>query len=292
MFETRDISHKTVVITGATSGIGLEAASSFAKGGAYVIGVGRSPERCQEAKGKILAACPSARVDYLLADLSVQGQVRQLAQQIRQTLHQAGFQALDVLVNNAGTYSAKFTRTPDGVEYTFAVNHLAPFLLTHELLPLLVAAPQGRILTVSSSSHFNTWLDLHLVSRPFPYVGLWAYKVSKLANALFAHELDHRLKGTPARSFAVDPGLVNTEIGLKSTDWLSRAVWQLRRRAGTSPQAPVQTLLHLASAPEVQTSREIYWYDSHPFACSRQARRADLAQALWAESLRLCGLSA
>jgi NAD(P)-dependent dehydrogenase (short-subunit alcohol dehydrogenase family) len=288
---TGDFSGKTVVITGATSGIGRQAAQAFAERGAFVIGAGRSPERCQKLEQDLRGAHPAARVRCLVADLAVQSQVRRLAADVRQAIEQAGGQALDVLVNNAGMYAGKYTLTPDGVELTFGVNHLAPFLLTHELLPLIERAAAGRVLTVSSDSHYRTWLNLRRVNRPLVYVGLWAYKVSKLANVLFSKELDRRLRGTRARAFAVDPGLVRTEIGLKGTDLLTRLVWKMRMSAGTDPRAPVQTILHL-SGESVQDSPEVYWYDSRPKQPSPQALREDLARQLWAESLRLTGIRA
>jgi NAD(P)-dependent dehydrogenase (short-subunit alcohol dehydrogenase family) len=135
---------KTVVITGATSGIGLASMVALAREGASIIGVGRNEERCLAAKKLVLKECPQAQVDYLLADLSLQSQVRMLAEDIRSTLNNMGRKWLDVLVNNAGLYSGKLVWTKDGIELTLAVNHIAPFLLTHELLPLLKNAPLGR----------------------------------------------------------------------------------------------------------------------------------------------------
>jgi len=291
----REFNGKTVVITGATSGIGLHAAAAFAARGAYIIGAGRSPEKCQKAERELRAAYPAARVCYLVADLAVQSQVRLLAQNIRQEIQQAGGQALDILINNAGLYASKYTRTPDGLEQTFAVNHLAPFLLTHELLPLIQQAPGGRVLTVCSDSHYRTWLDVKRVNRPLIYFGLWAYKVSKLANVLFSMELDRRLADNSAepalrpRAFAIDPGLVRTEIGLKDTDFLAGLVWRMRMSAGVEPEVPVRTILHLAGSA-VQASPDIYWYDSRPKQPSAQAMRRDLARLLWEESRRLTGL--
>ncbi len=288
MEENNCLDGKIVLITGATAGIGLEAARTFASRDAFVIGVGRSPERCRQAQEDILASLPNSQVRYLLADLSIQGEVRRLTENVAGVIKESGHIHLDLLINNAGAYSGHFQRTQDGIEYTFAVNHLAAFLLTHELAPLLAAAPSARVLTLSSGSHRNTWLDLGYLNRPFPYIGLWAYKVTKLANVLFTLELNRRWADTGIRAFAVDPGLVNTEIGLKGTDWLTRTVWNQRRSAGTSPDVPVRTLLHLAcleNAPQ-----EIYWYNSHPTHPSRQAMRPNLARKLWTLSEQMCGI--
>ncbi|MGE5224940.1 MAG: SDR family NAD(P)-dependent oxidoreductase [Omnitrophica WOR_2 bacterium] len=281
---------KTVVITGATSGIGLQAARAFAGEGAFVVGVGRSQERCRQAEEVLRANNPQAQARYLPADLSIQRQVRRLASDIRREIAGLGFEALDILVNNAGTYAGRYIRTPEGIELTLAVNHLAPFLLTHELLPLLSAAPTGRVITISSASHYHTWLDVRRLNKPVIFVGLWAYKVSKLANVLFTLELNRRISHTNLRAFAVDPGLVNTEIGLKGTDWFSRNIWQMRRRSGVHPEVPARTILYVAGAQAPQDSRDIYWYNCHPVPPSRQALRADLARQLWEASCELCAI--
>lgn len=288
MTESPNLSGKTAMITGATSGIGLQAALTLACQGAFVIAVGRSPQRCLQAETSIRAACPQAQVRYLLADLSQMSQVRALAASIRSELNSRAISTLDVLVNNAGVYSARYVRTADGLELTMAVNHFAPFLLTHELLPLLTAAASGRIITVSSGSHYGAFLDLMRLNHPLIYNGLWAYKVSKLANVLFSLELNRRLSTTPARAFALDPGLVNTEIGLKTGDALSSLVWKYRRRGGASPEVPVRTILYLASQESLPEA--IYWRDCHPKTSSRQSQRADLARQLWELSSRLCAV--
>jgi retinol dehydrogenase-12 len=288
MTESPDLSGKTAVVTGATSGIGWQAAATLADLGASVIGVGRSPQRCRQAEASIRAASPRGKVHYLLADLSQMSQVRALAAAVRSQLNSHSTSALDVLVNNAGVYSSRYVRTADGFELTMAVNHFAPFLLTHELLPLITNATSGRIITVSSHAHEGATLDLKRLNHPLIYFGLWAYKVSKLANVLFTLELSRRLAGTPARAFALDPGLVNTDMGQKGGDWLSSLVWNYRKRGGAAPEVPVRTLVYLAS--QVSLPEAIYWRDGHPKTPSRQAQRAGLARQLWELSSRLCGL--
>jgi NAD(P)-dependent dehydrogenase (short-subunit alcohol dehydrogenase family) len=250
--------------------------------------VGRSPQRCIQAEASIRAASPQARLHYLLADLSQMSQVRALAADVRSELNSNSMPALDIFVNNAGVYSSKYVRTVDGFELTMAVNHFAPFLLTQELLPLLTQAPSGRIITVSSHSHTGAFLDLNHLNHPRIYFGLWAYGVSKLANVLFTLELERRLRqaGTPARAFALEPGLVNTDMGQKAGDWLSSLVWNFRKRGGAAPEVPVRTLVYLirqASLPDA-----IYWHDCHPKKPSRQAQDAGLARRLWELSERLC----
>ena len=289
MTDSPDLSGKTALVTGATSGIGRQAAATLANLGAFVIGVGRSPQRCLQAEASIRADFPEARLCYLLADLSQMSQVRALAASVRSLLNSNSMPALDLLVNNAGVYSSKYVRTADEFELTMAVNHLAPFLLTHELLPRLTGAASGRIITVSSGAHYGATLDLKRLNHPLIYFGLWAYKVSKLANVLFTAELSRRLAGTPARAFALDPGLVNTDMGEKAGDWLSSLVWSRRKRGGAAPEVPVRTVIYLAS--QTSLPEAIYWRECRPKTPSRQAQRAGLAHQLWELSTRLCAVN-
>lgn len=284
------VTDRSIVVTGATAGIGFQTALDFAASGAYVIGVGRSPQRCTEATNKIRFHIPDARVEFLTADLSSQQQVRGLASQIDQLLEKNHFKALNVLVNNAGVYMGKKEMTTDGIETTFAVNHLAPFLLTHLLLPVLEKSPESRVITVSSESHFHTLINPEHAANPSLFFGLTAYKVSKLANILFSIELNRLRAGKPPRAFAVDPGLVNTEIGMKDTGGLAKLVWQQRKQLGVSPEVPSATILHLANEREVLDSSDIYWRESKPKQPSRAALDPKLARRLWKVSCKLCGI--
>lgn len=285
-----NLSNKIAVITGASSGIGFQTALEFCRHGASVIGVARSPQRCEEARLKILSACPDAKILFLIADLSRQSEIHRLATEINQTLQQQGTVGLDILVNNAGLFMDKLVSTEDGIETTIAVNHMAPFLLSMLLLPRLSACPDSRIITVSSGSHYRTWLNPEHLRRPLIFNSLWAYKVSKLANILFSLEFNHRQNGCAPHAFAVDPGLVNTDIGLKGTGALARFVWRQRQKAGVDPAIPAATILTVACDPEAPTSGAVYWYLSAPRQPSRTALDSELAERLWQESSRLCGL--
>ena len=291
MDQERNLHGKTMVVTGATAGIGLAAARALVGRGAHVIGVGRSDERCRSARQMILEESPEASVSMLVADLSSQRQVRGLAADIRVLLQEAGDTKLDVLVNNAGTVSSWHKVTEDGYELQFAVNHLAPFLLTHELMPMLQQAPSARVLIVSSGSHYGTDMHWSDVMYRQHYNCLVAYKQSKLANVLFIAELNRRLGDQSSiRAYAVDPGLVNTEIGLKGTSGIENLVWQFRRSGGVTPEQGADTVVYLAGEPDIPASHRIYWKERTPLAPSNIALDEAEAARLWSLSERLCGV--
>lgn len=284
-----DLKGKNIVVTGATSGIGLAAIRLLVSSGAFVIGVGRSEERNQRSREGILSDFPHGQVEYLLADLESQTQVRSLSKDIAKTLSQRGENHLDVLVNNAGAYLGKKQLKEDGVERTFAINHLAPFLLTHELFQLLLNADQGRIIAVSSYSHRTTPLCLNRIADPWPYISLMAYKRSKLCNVLFTYALNRRYDRL--RAFAVDPGLVNTSIASKGSRGISHWVWRTRRKQGTTTEVPARTILYLCGEKEIDTSQGYYFKNSRPLTSSPKSRREDLAEKLWTLSCALTGVS-
>jgi len=281
---------KSVVVTGATAGIGLASAVALAREGALVIGVGRSPHRCVRAEAHIRQAVPGARVCFLVAELSLQREVRRLAEEIDHLLKEEGFSHLDALVNNAGTFAAHLDRTAEGIYLALAVNHLSGYLLTRLLLPRLRVAPFGRVVTISSASHYRAIFNPRRLNQSLCYNGLWAYKITKLMNVLFTYELNHRERGSAVRAFAVDPGLINTEIGLKDRSWIARSIWDLRRKSGRPPEVPARTVLYLCAEEGLQTSTDYYWHDLAPKTPSRAARRSDLARELWQASAELCGL--
>lgn len=275
---------KVAVITGATAGIGLAAAIECAKKGLAIIGIGRSIERCSTAKQTILQACPDANVTYLLCDLSSQAAIRSLAADIR-----ARANAIDVLINNAGTVSSWFMTTEDGIELQFAVNHLAGFLLTNELLPCLKNAPQGRVVTVSSGSHYGAKLDFSDLQMRKRYNCLQAYKRVKLCNVLFTVELNRRLgANSSVRAFAADPGLVKTQIGLKGTGGMVKWFWKMRMSGGVEPCVPGRALAFLATDPKAFDNRAPYWYNGKPKNPNRYALDENAGTMLWEASQRLC----
>ena len=181
--------------------------------------------------------------------------------------------------------------TADGVELTMAVNHLAPFLLTHELLPLLLRSVPARVVVVSSNSHRGVSLDPDRLANPRLYNGLRAYKRSKLANVLFVRELSRRVESLGISAFAVDPGLVNTMIGAKHSGPTSRIVWKWRRQRGTTPDVPARTIGALSDATIGAGESGTYWKDGRRLRPSAPALDDGLGLDLWQASCDRCGLS-
>lgn len=290
MYSKIDLSGKIVVITGATSGIGLATALNLAGAGAQIIGVGRSVEKCKEAEAYIRKVCPQANIVYLLADLSTMKQVRRLSEDVKKKVKEFGREAIDALINNAGTVSSWYVQTSEGFELQLTVNYLAPFLLTHELMPLLRNAQESKVINISSGSHYRTrmnWKDIFLRKH---YSLLRAYKQCKLANVVFTSELNRRLGvNSSLRAYAVDPGLVNTEIGLKETSGIERWIWKKRKKKGTSTEVPAECLLYLASVPVQELAKEPYWKDCKPVKPSKYSQSEEVGRRLWEISERLCG---
>ena len=283
---------KTFAVTGATSGIGLAVADGLLRAGGTVIGTGRTADHCQGALDRLQRTHGSeARVAFLTSDLALQGEVRRLAQDIRSTLEAWGSAHLDALINNAATVPFWQTLTAEGIDMQWAVNHLAPFLLTHELLPQLRAASSGRVVIVSSGSHYGARLDWRDIQLLHHYSPLKAYGQTKLANVLFASEFNRRFSGSShLRAFAADPGLVKTEIGFKSKSVLAKWAWSVRRRGGIEPERAAEGIVFLASEPSIQTSEEVYWKDCKPKTPSPYARNPQVARQLWDLSAQMCGL--
>jgi NAD(P)-dependent dehydrogenase (short-subunit alcohol dehydrogenase family) len=278
----------TAVITGATSGIGLATAKKMAQQGIITLGIGRDAGRCEAARQTILDAFPQAKVEYLLCDLSSQSQIRKLAQEIT-----TRYESLDILINAAGAVSSYFMTSEDGIEMQLAVDHLAPFLLTHELLPLLMKSSMGRVVTVSSGSHYGAKLNFNDLQMRKRYSCLGQYKHVKLCNVIFTAELNRRLGAqSTVKAFAAHPGLVRTEIGLKDTSGIEKLVWKLRMKSGVDPSVPAETIYYLATEHSLLSSHDIYWYNKEPKQPNPYALRKDAAKQLWEASERLCRIRA
>ena len=278
---------KTAVITGASSGIGLASAYALAKNGYRIIGVGRDETNCRKATEQILHHAPKASVQFVLADLMQQREVFRAANEISAYLKQECEGKLEILISNAGCVRSWYTTTEEGYEQQFALNHLAGFLLTHELLPYLLKA-QGRVITTGSESHKGTRIHWNDVMLRNGYHPLLAYKQSKLCNILFAKGLNDRYAKYGLHAYTVDPGLVCTDIGNKSTGGLVDLVWKIRKKHGVPPEIPAKTFLFLST--QEPAPQQLYYYLCKPNTVSREVTKEN-ADRLFLLSERLCGIS-
>jgi retinol dehydrogenase 12 len=272
------------VVTGATSGIGKAAAAALAKRGAEVIVVGRDPARAEATAAAIQAdGAPPPKVE--IADLSVTEQVRALAGRLDQSLDR-----IDVLINNAGLVLNERQVTKDGFEYVFAVNHLAPFLLTNLLRPKLTASAPARVITVSSGAHTAAQLDLDDPNLEHDWSSWRSYSNSKLENILFTRELARRLDGTGVTANVLHPGVVRTGFG-RDAKPLMRIGITIARPFLLSPERGADTIVYLASAPEVAGKSGGFYEKRQLREPSPAARDDALARRLWEVSERLTGLA-
>ena len=278
------MSSKTILVTGATDGIGLETAKVLAVLGHRVLLHGRDEEKGRAAIAAIKQHAPHSELRFLKADLASLGQVRQLAAQVMVEVPR-----LDVLVNNAGC--SFFTRrdSVDGYEATFAVNHLAPFLLTNLLLDKLRASAPARIVNVASAAHRYAHLDFDDLMSKRRYRVMQVYGCSKLANILFTRELARRLSGSGITVNALHPGVVRTHIG--QYNWFSRIVGFLVMQAIAIPASEgAKTSIYLATAPDVEGRTGGYYKECQLTEPKPQASNDAAAAKLWEVSARLTGI--
>jgi len=277
---------KICLVTGGTAGIGLVTARSLAEQGAQVIVVGRDRSKGEAAAAALSDRRPDA-VTFAAADLTDQGEIRRLAGELGSRLPR-----LDVLVNNAGAMFGRRTLSADGIEMTFALNHLGYFLLTHELLAMLRAAPRARIVNVASRAHRGVNLHFDDLQHQRRYFGWIAYKRSKLANLLFTYELARRLEatgGTGVTANALHPGFVATDIGV-ANGLLAGIVWRAVSLAAITPEEGARTSIHLASAPEVDGISGQYFVKTRPERSSEVSCDREAATRLWDISAELTGI--
>jgi retinol dehydrogenase 12 len=277
------------LITGGTSGLGFATAHRLAARGAKVVIVGRRAAKADAAARAIADLAGGAAVDWLAADFAVQQQVRNLAAEFEQR-----YSRLDVLVNNAGAIIPRRQVTPEGVDLTLAVNHLAPFLLTNLLRPVLLRSAPSRVINVSSVAHERAQLDPDHLAPERMYIPFRAYARSKLANLLFTFELARRLEGTGVTVNAVDPGLVRTGLG-RGNGLLRDAAWRLTRlryrKLYLSPEQAADTICFLATSPSVASATGKYFFERRPVPSSDRSIDSAAAERLWSTSERLTRLS-
>jgi len=276
-----DLDGKTVLLTGATKGIGLVAAREIARTGAALVLVARDAARGQATVEDVRVETGNDRVELITADLSVQAEVRRAAAEFR-----ARHQRLDVLVNNAGAIFAARETTADGLEATFALNHLSYFLLTSLLLDLLKASAPARVVSVASGAHHSGHVDFDDLGRARGYSPIGAYGQSKLCNVLFTYELARRLEGTRVTANCLHPGFVRTGFGHNRPGLLSLAVY-VGSLFAISPEAGARTTVFLATDPSVEGTSGKYFYKCRPARSSRESHDPAVARRLWEESERL-----
>ncbi len=275
---------KICLITGANRGIGRATAEALARQGATVLLHCRDRAAGEAAGKEIVAATGNRNVEVLVANLAVQAEVRQLASEV-----QARHNRLDVLVSNAGAFFLNRGVTPDNIEATFAVNHLAPFILTNALTELMKASAPSRVIMVASESHQRV-TDPEDWESTKGYNGVTAYGRSKLANVMFCYDLAHRLEGTGVTVNCCHPGVVETQLleGGFNRWWL-RWLWPVVRRFTISPTEGAATPTYLATSADVEGVTGRYFKKVRPATSSLISHDAVLGARLWNLSLRLTG---
>ena len=269
---------KTVVATGATSGIGEAAVLALARMGARIVFVARDEKRAESTLNKLEAIAPGRGCRLHLADLSSMAETRRVGLQIA-----ASEPRVDVLINNAGAVFSDRRVTPEGLELTFALNHMAYVLMTAALRETLVASAPARIVSTSSAAHIGMSLDFSDLQGARGYRGLRAYGRSKLANILFTRELARRLAGTGVTANCLHPGVVATRFGDFAGGWAGR-LFPLLRPFFTSPEKGAETIVYLASSPEVANVTGQYFANRKVVQPSAAARDDQAAKKLWEAS--------
>ncbi len=277
---------RTVLVTGGTAGIGKATALGLATMGAHVAISGRDRDRAEGAAGEIRTA-GGGQVDVFVADLSCQLEVRRLADEVLRSLSR-----IDVLVNNVGGYWNTRHATADGLERTFAVNHLAPFLLTNLLLDRLNESAPARVVTVSSNVQAFGRIDFDDLQGERAYSGARAYSQSKLANVLFTYELARRLQVTSVTANALHPGVVRTSFGAEDPGGMQRLFTPFMRPFMKAPAQGAATSIHVASAPDLEQVTGRFFANSKPKRSSKRSYDEDAAARLWQVSAGLVGITA
>src|SRR6185503_442462 len=278
---------KQILITGATNGIGLAAAEALVALGANIAIVGRSQTGTRIATARIKAARKrGATVDVFMADLSSQAAVRKLAGEVL-----ARYPRLDVLINNAGAMYARRQATEDGIELTWAVNHLAPFLLTTLLLDRLKEGAPARVVTTASAAHQGARITFEDLNAARSYRSFERYGQTKLANILFTRELARRLEGTGVSASCFHPGLVATGFN-RNNGLLMDLGMTILKPVSRSPEKGAETLVWLATSPEAATVNGGYYFDKEHVTPSAEAQDMDAARRLWEVSEAQCATEA
>ena len=279
-----DMRGRVCLVTGASSGLGLQAAVGLARAGADLILVCRDPRRGEQAREWIAREAPRAHLGLYLANFEMLDSVRALSEKVLSV-----YPAVHVLINNAGTLHEVWRRTTDGFEATWQVNYLAPFLLTNLLLDRLIASAPARVVTVASAAHEGARIDFENLDAREGYSMLKVYGQSKLASIVFAFELARRMKGRGVTSNCLHPGMVATQIGNRSG--LIGLAWELMKPFLLTPAQGAETMLYLAGSPEVADTTGTYFVDKRITRPDPIALDRALQARLWKVSAHMTGLA-
>ena len=278
------MNNKICLITGATSGIGKATAIELAEGNFDLILIGRSQEKCEKITKRIQRKYNQIKVKYYVADISLVSSVKKVCEEIRKD-----FNRIDVIINNAGARFLEHKLTSEGIELTLATNHLGHFVLTNELLPLLKNSDDARIINISSAAHGGGKGLIENITDPSKYDGRLQYSNSKLANVLFTYELNERLKDYNISTFAIDPGGVATNFarnnGIKF--WIKHLGYYLLKRQLITAKKASETIVYLASSPDVKGQKGKYYFDMKEKKSSQLSYDKTLQRKLWEMSEEL-----
>lgn len=272
-----DMQNKLCIVTGANSGIGKATALHLAQMGAYVVMICRNEEKAQQAREYIISRTGNTGVEVMLADFAYQYEIREVADQFRNK-----FDKLDVLVNNAGMIPSRRTETIDGIEKTFAVNHLGPFMLTNLLLDPLLAAPRARVVTVASEVHRLGASIFHMANLQLEegFSPMKAYGLSKLCNIMFTYELARRMEDTPLTANALHPGMVSTRLASEAS-WLMKLFYTIGKPFMRSADKGAETPIYLATSDEVSEISGRYFRNKKEIKPADIAYDDELTRQLW-----------
>lgn len=279
-----DMKNKLCVVTGANSGIGYEISKGLLKKGAYLVMVCRNEDKAEQAKAQLMQETGERGIDIVLCDFSIQAEIRKAAEEI-----QNQYKCIDVLINNHGFIASERNETVDGLEETFAVNHIGYFLFTNLLLDQVLESEKGRIINVASEAHRYGEFDSDNLQLKEGFKVMKAYGNSKLFNILFTKELAERIKDTEVTANCVHPGVVASNFG-KNSNFLIRLAYGIGSLFMISNEKGAETPLYLATSDDVEGVNGAYFKNKRAVAPRKQARDLEAARQLWDMSEELAGL--